>query len=146
VLRSSIREFLASEAMHHLGISTTRALSLVVSDVNTAQRAWYSGDNEKGALPSLDDPRLARYTLEQRKQLLAQLSAQQKNNPDMMIQEPCAITCRVAPSFRRIGHLDLFARRVINQHSSGPYDDSTLEWKELEQMAWHVMYREFCGG
>ncbi|RVT48212.1 YdiU family protein [Rheinheimera sediminis] len=31
VLRSSIREFLASEAMHHLGIPTSRALSLVGS-------------------------------------------------------------------------------------------------------------------
>jgi len=29
VLRSSIREFLASEAMHHLGIATTRALAVV---------------------------------------------------------------------------------------------------------------------
>ncbi len=32
VLRSSIREFLCSEAMHHLGIPTTRALSIVGSD------------------------------------------------------------------------------------------------------------------
>ena len=32
VLRSSIREYLASEAMHGLGIATTRALALVVSD------------------------------------------------------------------------------------------------------------------
>ncbi len=32
VLRSSVREYLASEAMHHLGIPTTRALALVASD------------------------------------------------------------------------------------------------------------------
>ncbi|HFZ8996037.1 TPA: protein adenylyltransferase SelO [Citrobacter freundii] len=32
VLRSTIRESLASEAMHHLGIPTTRALSIVTSD------------------------------------------------------------------------------------------------------------------
>ena len=31
VLRSSIREFLCSEAMHHLGVPTTRALSLVTT-------------------------------------------------------------------------------------------------------------------
>ena len=31
VLRSSLREYLASEAMHHLGIATTRALALVGS-------------------------------------------------------------------------------------------------------------------
>lgn len=41
VLRSSIREFLASEAMHHLGVDTTRALSLVVSAKETSQRPWY---------------------------------------------------------------------------------------------------------
>lgn len=32
VLRSVIREFLASEAMHHLGIPTTRALTIVTSE------------------------------------------------------------------------------------------------------------------
>jgi uncharacterized membrane protein len=32
VLRSSVREYLASEAMHGLGVPTTRALALVVSD------------------------------------------------------------------------------------------------------------------
>lgn len=32
VLRSTIREFLASEALHHLGIPTTRALTVVTSD------------------------------------------------------------------------------------------------------------------
>ncbi|MBV7315657.1 YdiU family protein [Shewanella sp. NIFS-20-20] len=33
VLRSSLREFLASEAMHHLGVATTRALAVVGSDL-----------------------------------------------------------------------------------------------------------------
>jgi serine/tyrosine/threonine adenylyltransferase len=33
VLRSSIREFLCSEAMHHLGIPTTRALAIIGSDL-----------------------------------------------------------------------------------------------------------------
>ncbi|MDR5750628.1 MULTISPECIES: protein adenylyltransferase SelO family protein [unclassified Caballeronia] len=33
VLRSSIREFLCSEAMHHLGIPTTRALTVIGSDL-----------------------------------------------------------------------------------------------------------------
>jgi uncharacterized protein YdiU (UPF0061 family) len=37
VLRSAIREFLASEALHHLGIPTTRALCLITSD-EKAQR------------------------------------------------------------------------------------------------------------
>lgn len=33
-------------------------------------------------------------------------------DPDVMIEEKCAITTRVAPSFLRIGHVDLFSRRV----------------------------------
>jgi hypothetical protein len=44
VLRSSIREFLASEAMHYLDVETTRALSLIVSKSDTSQRPWYSDD------------------------------------------------------------------------------------------------------
>src|SRR3954466_8613626 len=36
VLRSSVREFLCSEAMHHLGVPTTRALSLVA----TGDQVW----------------------------------------------------------------------------------------------------------
>ena len=32
VLRSSIREYLGSEALHHLGVATTRALCLIASD------------------------------------------------------------------------------------------------------------------
>ena len=41
VLRSSLREFLASEAMYHLKVPTTRALCLVMSESETAMRdAW----------------------------------------------------------------------------------------------------------
>ena len=42
VLRSSAREFLASEAMNNMRVSTTRALSLVVSKNDTVLRPWYS--------------------------------------------------------------------------------------------------------
>jgi uncharacterized protein YdiU (UPF0061 family) len=38
VLRSSIREFLCSEAMHYLGVPTSRAASLVVSNDSTVVR------------------------------------------------------------------------------------------------------------
>ena len=40
VIRSSLREFLASEAMHHLNVPTTRSLSLVVSESESALREW----------------------------------------------------------------------------------------------------------
>lgn len=47
VLRSSIREFLASEAMFHLGVPTTRASSLVVSDSSKVIRdKLYNGNTE----------------------------------------------------------------------------------------------------
>ena len=39
VLRSTIREYLASEAMHGLGIPTTRALSIVTSDTTVRREA-----------------------------------------------------------------------------------------------------------
>jgi serine/tyrosine/threonine adenylyltransferase len=99
VLRSSVREFLASEAMHHLGVATTRALSLIKSNVDTVMRPWYSGDIAL-QLPSMDDPRLAQYSKEQRRQIIQQLQTQ-KADPNIMIKEQCAITCRVASSFTR---------------------------------------------
>merc|ERR1719507_1660219 len=57
VLRSSIREFLASEAMHNLGVSTTRALSLVLSGEETTQRPWYSpGSTSEGPDRMIQEP------------------------------------------------------------------------------------------
>ena len=43
VLRSSIREFLCSEAMHHLGVPTTRALSLVATGNSVVRDMFYDG-------------------------------------------------------------------------------------------------------
>lgn len=43
VLRSSVREFLCSEAMYHLGIPTTRALSLVVTGEQVMRDMFYDG-------------------------------------------------------------------------------------------------------
>ncbi len=43
VLRSSIREFLCSEAMHHLGVPTTRALSLVATGEDVMRDMFYDG-------------------------------------------------------------------------------------------------------
>lgn len=72
VLRSSVREFLCSEAMHHLGVPTTRALSLVVTGDKILRDMFYDG------------------------------------HPEF---EAGAIVCRVAPSFIRFGHFELFAAR-----------------------------------
>lgn len=43
VLRSSLREFLCSEAMHHLGVPTTRALSLVATGDTVMRDMFYDG-------------------------------------------------------------------------------------------------------
>ena len=44
VLRSSIREFLCSEAMHFLTIPTTRAAALVTSDTKVQRDVFYTGN------------------------------------------------------------------------------------------------------
>ena len=43
VLRSSIREFLCGEAMHHLGVPTTRALNLVAPGEQVVRDMFYHG-------------------------------------------------------------------------------------------------------
>ncbi|KEY18005.1 protein adenylyltransferase SelO [Kaistella antarctica] len=52
VLRSSVREYLMSEAMFHLGVSTTRALSLSFSGEQVVRDMLYDGNAayEKGAV------------------------------------------------------------------------------------------------
>lgn len=52
VLRSSLREFVASEAMHHLGVPTTRALALLSTESSVMRDILYSGNPrlEPGAL------------------------------------------------------------------------------------------------
>jgi uncharacterized protein YdiU (UPF0061 family) len=46
VLRSSLREFLCSEAMYHLGVPTTRALSLVATGEIVIRDMFYDGNPE----------------------------------------------------------------------------------------------------
>ena len=54
VLRSSIREYLCSEAMHHLGIPSTRSLSLSLTGDQVLRDVLYNGNPayEKGAIVS----------------------------------------------------------------------------------------------
>ncbi len=42
VLRSSVREFLAQEHMHSLGIATSRSLSLITSKTEKVKRPWFT--------------------------------------------------------------------------------------------------------
>ena len=63
VLRSSIREFLCSEAMHHLGVPTTRALSLVATGESVVRDMFYDGhpQAEPGAIVCRVAPSFLRF-------------------------------------------------------------------------------------
>ena len=63
VLRSSIREFLCSEAMHHLGVPTTRALSLVTTGETVIRDMFYNGNPrpEPGAIVCRVAPTFIRF-------------------------------------------------------------------------------------
>jgi uncharacterized protein YdiU (UPF0061 family) len=63
VLRSSIREFLCSEAMHHLGVPTTRALSLVTTGEAVLRDMVYDGNPapEPGAVVCRIAPSFLRF-------------------------------------------------------------------------------------
>ena len=105
VLRSSVREFLAQEYMHALGVPTSRSLTLYVSQTETVSRPWYSQNSK-----SFD--------------------------PDILVDDPVAISTRVAPSFLRVGQLELFARRArSNAHPKA------LE--ELRMIVAHLIEREY---
>ncbi len=63
VLRSSVREFLCSEAMHHLGVPTTRALSLVTTGDAVVRDMFYDGNArpEPGAVVCRVAPSFVRF-------------------------------------------------------------------------------------
>jgi len=131
VLRSSIREFLASEAMFAMSVPTTRALSLIGSE-EMVDRAWY---RENVISQEYDFP------------------------PNHMIREKCAITCRAASSFLRVGQVELYARRLYQKDEGAeegmrkflkhcinreyPHLIGKMESEGLEE-ALIDMVREFC--
>jgi uncharacterized protein YdiU (UPF0061 family) len=63
VLRSSVREFLCSEAMFHLGVPTTRALSLVATGEQVERDMFYDGHPrlEPGAIVCRVAPSFVRF-------------------------------------------------------------------------------------
>jgi len=63
VLRSSLREFLCSEAMFHLGIPTTRALSLILTGETVERDMFYDGhpEEEPGAVVCRLAPSFVRF-------------------------------------------------------------------------------------
>ena len=63
VLRSSVREYLCAEAMFHLGVPTTRSLSLSLSGDQVLRDVLYDGNPayEKGAIVSRISPSFLRF-------------------------------------------------------------------------------------
>ena len=63
VLRSSVREYMMSEAMHYLGIPTTRALSLVSTGEPVLRDMFYNGNAayEPGAIVMRVSPSFLRF-------------------------------------------------------------------------------------
>ncbi len=63
VLRSSLREFLCSEAMHHLGVPTTRALCLIGTGEKVIRDMFYDGhpEAEPGAIVCRVAPSFIRF-------------------------------------------------------------------------------------
>ena len=63
VLRSSLREFVCSEAMHYLGVPTTRALSLVATGDAVVRDMFYNGNPqaEPGAIVARVAPTFIRF-------------------------------------------------------------------------------------
>jgi uncharacterized protein YdiU (UPF0061 family) len=105
VLRSSIREFLAQEHMHALGVPTSRSLSLYVSKTELVKRPWYS-------------------------------EGSRSKDPDVLMLEPVAISTRVAPSFIRVGQIELFSRRARKM-------EHPKAMEELEKIVLHLIKREY---
>jgi uncharacterized protein YdiU (UPF0061 family) len=105
VLRSSVREFLAQEFMHALGVPTSRSLTLTMSRSETVRRPWYSPNSRSF-------------------------------EPDILVDNPAAITTRVAPSFLRVGQLELFARRARSEAHPGALH-------ELRMIVAHLIERNY---
>tara|TARA_Y100000589_G_scaffold332221_1_gene390474 strand:+ start:7054 stop:8754 length:1701 start_codon:yes stop_codon:yes gene_type:complete len=56
--------------------------------------------------------------------------------PDILVENPVAITTRAAPSFLRVGQIELFSRRVKNNSHPNAY-------KELEMIIKHLIQRNY---
>jgi len=156
VVRSSVREFLCSEAMHHLGVPTTRALSLIATGDSVVRDMFYDGHArpEPGAVicrmaPTFlrfgnfeifasrnDEPTLrvlAEYTLSQ---FFPELGAPGPQSYAAMFREICRRTATMIAHWMRVG----FVHGVMNTDNMsilgltidyGPYgwlDDFNPGW------------------
>ena len=168
VLRSSIREFLCSEAMHALGVPTTRALSLCTTGDLVVRDMFYDGRpvEEKGAIVCRVAPSflrfgnfelpasrgdvallrtLAAFAVEH---FFAHLGAPRREAYEAMLQEVSVRTARLIAQWQAVG----FVHGVMNTDNMsllgltidyGPYgfvDDFDLSWTPNTTDAAHRRY------
>ena len=129
VLRSSIREFLCSEAMHHLGVPTTRALSLITTGEQVVRDVMYNGNPapEPGAVVCRLATSFTRfghfqYYAQQNTELLKQfvdhtirtdfqhLPEPNRETYFKWFEEVCTLTCDMVVEWMRVG----FVHGVMN--------------------------------
>ncbi|MFK2900822.1 YdiU family protein [Dyella jejuensis] len=169
VLRSSVREFLCSEAMHHLGVPTTRALSLVATGETVERDMFYDGhpQDEPGAVVCRVAPsflrfghfelpasrgdvellrRLADFTI---RRDFPHLHGSDETRYGDWFGEVCVRTARMIAHWMRVG----FVHGVMNTDNMsilgltidyGPYgwiDDFDLDWTPNTTDAMRRRYR-----
>lgn len=171
VLRSSIREFLCSEAMHFLGVPTTRALSLVSTGDDVIRDMFYDGNPkaEPGAIVCRVSPSFLRFgnfeilTANQEPELLKSLAQLlirdhfpelNPEDPDLygkLLDEVARRTARMITHWMRVG----FVHGVMNTDNMsmlgltidyGPYG-----WLEPYEPNWtpnttDAQGRRYCFG
>ena len=171
VLRSSVREFMCSEAMHHLGIPTTRALSLVATGAAVVRDMFYDGNpqREPGAIVCRVAPSFVRFgnfeilAAHQESELLKQLADYvirehfaELGPPSTQVyarwfEEICRRTATLAAQWMRVG----FVHGVMNTDNMsilgltidyGPYG-----WLEGYDLQWtpnttDAQGRRYCYG
>ncbi|MEW5837329.1 MAG: protein adenylyltransferase SelO [Pseudomonadota bacterium] len=136
VLRSSLREFLCSEAMHHLGVPTTRALSLIDSGEGVLRDMFYDGrpQIEPGAIVCRVAPSFIRFgnfeLLAQRgdRHSLRQLADYTLRRHFPELGSPCAQTyvAWFAEIVRRTAHMIVHWMRVGFVHGVMNTDNMSI--------------------
>ncbi|KAL7596798.1 uncharacterized protein LOC111890253 [Lactuca sativa] len=132
VLRSSIREFLCSEAIHSLGIPTTRALSLVTTGKYVTRDMFYDGNpkDEPGAVVCRVSPSFLRFGS-------FQLHASRGKEDLKIVQALADYTIR-----HHFPHIENMNKSDSLSFSTGQENDSVVDLTSNKYAAWAVEVAE----
>nr|GEY84735.1 hypothetical protein [Tanacetum cinerariifolium] len=132
VLRSSIREFLCSEAIHSLGIPTTRALSLVTTGKYVTRDMFYDGNakEEPGAVVCRVAQSFLRFGS-------FQIHASRGPEDLKIVRTLADYTIR-----HHFLHIDNMSKSDSLSFSTGQEDDSVVDLTSNKYAAWAVEVAE----